>query len=195
MRKFPRILNKIHFMAFGIGALFVLVGAAIKLFPQDFGSTPMAARVFITLLLMVWFGLMGCFVLFGFTALHTIRIGHGEIQVCLGKFVLRRIPAERIKTVGLSIIGFGRGRPTSWQHLLVLSAHTVEELDKKGVKLPDTVHIRDQMPYVLRPIAGVHAAARAYLLDNYLFSLLWMEYSPGAEEALRENLKTAQFLL
>lgn len=195
LKQFPRILNKIHFLAFGIGALFVLVGAAIKLFPQGFGSTPMVMRVVVTLLMMVWFGLMGCFVLLGFTALHTVRIGHGEIHVCLGRFVLRRIPAERVKTVGVGMITFGRDRPKSRQHLLVLSARTTEEMDEKGASLPDTMRIRKQMPYILRPIAGVHAAARAYLLDNFLFSLLWMEYSPGAEEALRENLKTAQFLL
>lgn len=195
MKQFPRILKKDHFLVFGIGALFMLVGAAIKLFPQDFGSTPMAVRVYITLFMMVWFGLIASFVLFGFTALHTVRIGHGEIHVCLGNLILRRIPAERVKTVGVGMVAFGRYRNRYVQHLLVLNARTAEELDKKGVKLLDTIRIREQMPYVLRPIAGVHSAARAYLLDNFLFSLLWMEYSPGAEEALRDNLKTTQFLL
>lgn len=194
MKQFPRFRRQGFFLIFCAGALFMFINAAKRLFPLEFGSTPPVMRVIVTLFLVVWFCLVGSFVLFGLAGLHAVRIGRGEIQVCLGKLVLRRIHAEQVKTVGIGFMATGRGANTTGLDLLVLSERTAEELNEKGQKFlcsKDTAWYAARAMY---PLTGPFAAARAYLLNHYLRSLLWMEYSPEAEAALRQTLTTTKFL-
>lgn len=194
MKQFPRFRNRGYFLLCGIGALVMLVGAARNLFPLDFGSTPTWARIFVTVLLVCWFSIVGSALLLSLAGLHTIRIGHGEIQICLGRLVLRRISCEQVKTVGTSIFAAQRGVNPSCLYLLVLSSHSAETLNEKGQKSLHSMDSRRNSPYAMHPLTGPRAAARAYLLNHYLRSLLWLEYSPEAEAALRETLTTTVFL-
>lgn len=194
MKQFPRFRNRGYFLLCGIGVLVMLVGAARSLFPLDFGSTPTWARIFVTVLLVCWFSIVGSGLLLSLTGLHTVRIGHGEIQICLGRLVLRRISCEQVKTVGTSIFAAQRGVNPSCLYLLVLSPHSADTLNEKGQKSLRSMNAHRNAPYAMHPLTGPFAAARAYLLNHYLGSLLWMEYSPEAEAALRQTLTTTQFL-
>lgn len=194
MKQFPRFRNRSYFLICGIGALVMLVGAARNLFPLDFGSTPTWVRIFVTVLLICWFSIVGSGLLLSLAGLHTIRIGHGEIQICLGRLVLRRISAEQVKTVGTSILAARRGVNPSCLYILVLSPHSADTLNEKGQKSLRSMNAHRNSPYAMHPLTGPWAAARAYLLNHYLRSLLWLEYSPEAENALRETLKTTIFL-
>ena len=130
----------------------------------------------------------------GLCALHTIEMDRNEIRVCMGSVVLRRIPKEQIKTVGVSVL-FGRGNKNPNMVLLVLSSKTVEELNEKGKKRLEKSFVAERMFQMGVLPEGNYAGARAYLFEHFVGAPLWLEDSVEAREMLRKYFTTTVIFL
>ena len=181
-------------LLFAAGAVFMAVWAAKDMFPLDLGSGPLWTKIFIVAFITCWYGLLVGFVLYGLSWLQTIEIDREEIRVCFGKFVVRRILLERVKTVGMSVQYYSKGQGIStWE--LVLSEKDRYELSEKGEKYLERKSVLRRMKQAGVSADGPDAAARACLFENPRGILLRMEWTEEAENALRQRLSTAKFML
>lgn len=197
--RFPRMIAKGQMMAFGAGGLFMLVAVVIMLMDTSFDSTPPAAIVFCCVFLAVWFALVGFMASFAIKPLETVEIDGHEIRICLGRLVLRRIPTDKIRTVG--IVGF-KVRVNGLylqpvQSIVVLSFKSPQEMEKKGTKAllgRDGLSVQTMLREIGQDRNDAYRTARAYLQQKNLFNPLWLEWNDEAVAQLRRCLPCATFL-
>lgn len=191
MHKFSRYHEKLCGLFFSAFALFVGIHAARSMFPLDLGNAPLPVKIFVVLFIFCWYGGLLAFALFGLRWAHTIEIDDVEIRACLGRLVLRRIPLEHIKTVGISV----QYSKTSISFLeLVLSGHDLDELAERGQKYLRKRRVQTWMSRAGVSLQGSHAAAKACLFDSHRAVLMRMEWTAEAESILRLHLRSAVFL-
>ena len=178
-------------MVFAGFALFMAIHAARTMFPLDLGDGPLWLKMFIILFLSCWYGLLFVFILYGLRSVHTIEIDELEIRVCLGRLVLRRIPLEQVRTVGISV---QYSRTDICYLELALSRYVPDELEGRGQKYLKKRRVRKWMLRAGVPCQGPYSAARACLFDSYKAVLLRMERTMEAESILRLHLRSATFL-
>ena len=191
MHRFSRYHEKLYGLFFSAFALFMGIHVARSMFPLDLGNTPMAAKIFIVLFIFCWYGGLLVFTLFGLRWVHTIEIDNIEIRVCLGRLVLRRIPLEQIKTVGLSAL-YSRSSIIFLE--LVLSSYDLDELAERGQKYLNKRSVRKWMSEAGISLQDPHAAAKACLFESRKAVVLKMERTMEAESILRLHLHSAVFL-
>ena len=191
MHRFPRYQEKGYGLIMAGFGLFMAVHAAKSMFPLDLGDGPLFLKIVITLFLACWYGFLLVFILYGLRSVHTIEIDDLEIRVCLGKLVLRRIPLEQVKTVGISV---QYSKTDIAYPELVLSRYTPDELEEKGKRYFKKRRVRKWMTLAGVPSQGSWSAARACLFDSYKAVLLRMERTTEAESILRLHLRSAAFL-
>lgn len=191
--RIPRVLQKSYYFTCVAVGLFMLFGAGKVVFSASYENIPLPVAVFLGIFLAIWFGGV-CFLVlyYGITALETIELDRDEIRVCIGRFVLRRIPVGSIKTVGLSVL-YGKGDHVL-EVLLVLSPKTPEELSIKGRRRLEKAHVRRRMLREGIDPEGDHAAAKAYLFGHFMRAALWIQNSEQAQAALRTYLPNAVFI-
>ena len=198
--RFPRTTNKGQMFSFGAVGLFMVTAAAVLLLSTSFAETPPIVLVFCGVFLAAWFAFAGFMASFAVRPLETVEIDRQEIRICLGKWVLRRIPTNKIKTVGLAAfqVRVNGDYPFMPQKMLVLSYKTPEQMEKKGLKTLVRVS-QPPMQDVLREIGqdrhDAYRPARAYLQDKNLLNPVWLELSDAAVVQLRRCLPHATFLL
>ncbi len=191
MHRFPRYQEKGYGLLMAGFGLFMAIQAARSMFPLDLGNGPLWSKIFIILFLTFWYGFLFVFILHGLRSVHTIEIDDLEIRVCLGRLVLRRIPLEQVKSVGISV----QYSKTDISYLeLVLSRYAPDELEAIGQKYLKKRRVRKWMTRVGVPCQGSQAAARACLFDSYKAVLLRMERTTEAESILRLHLRSVVFL-
>lgn len=197
MHKLPRVIHKEGILAFGGFALAMMFAVLYHLCDLSFETTPLYGIVISCMILLSWFCFTGYMTMYGLTALQTIEIDRDEIRICIGRFVLRRIKTDSVKTVG---IGAARSKYKRYglYHgtiYLALSKDTVDELNKKGKHCLHSLSTKRAMDFAPVLLDGPNAAAKSYLLNHYLNGLLWIEWSREAEAALRQCLSTSIFLV
>lgn len=191
MHRFSRYEEKGYGLLMAGFGLIVSVHAAKAMFPLDLGDGPLFLKIFIILFLSCWYGLLLCFILYGLRSLHTIEIDDQEIRVCLGRLVLRRIPLEQVKTVGISA-QYARTGITYLE--LVLSRYAPDELEERGQRYLKKRRVRHWMTRAGISSQGYWPAARACLFDSSKAVTLRMERTTEAESILRLHLHSAAFL-
>lgn len=196
MQRLPRLVQKDHYFILAGGAVMMLLMAGCSLWDLSFETTPPWAIALCVVFLSVWFGVIGWFASFGIVALQSVEIDRDEIRVCLGPVVLRRIPIEAIRTVGIGVMQ-NKDRHShgySTEVFLVLSRYAADELNEKGRRFlhsSRTERLSQDAPVTPK---GPYAAAKAYLLRYIFRNLLWVHYTSEMEAALRKRLNTALFL-
>lgn len=191
MHRFPRYREKGFGLIGSAFGLFMLIQAASRMFPMDLGDGPLLSKLFIILFLSCWYGFLFLFILLGLRSMHTIEIDNMEIRVCLGRLVLRRIPLEQVRTVGISV---QYSKTDICYPELVLSRYAPDELEERGRKYLKKRRVRRGMLRVGVPCQGPYSAARACLFDSYRAVLLRMELTAEAESILRLHLRSVTFL-
>lgn len=186
---------------FGIGFIFTAVygmsdGFTDWAFPVWEMEPGLAA--FVTVFLLLWFSFALFWTWMAFRPLQTVLITGGEVRFCLGPLVFRRIPVTEIRAVIRTNVGNGR----SWNPQygppparLILSRVPVEELrersrdlrlrrkrDDQDLRLGDHIRVPDE-------------TVKAYVGSTFRENRLYLEWTPEAQQMLRENLSTAVFLL
>lgn len=197
MERIPRVKSKWDFLIFAVGAVFMGTAAGEMLTKTSWGDPLSALEMFAVTMLFVWFSGVGLLTLFGLTALHSISVDHEQIRVHLGPLTICRIPADRIKTVGLSAI-YAREYESPKVVLLTLSSRSVEDLNEKGSKFLNNKRVLDRMGRCGLSTEDRNAAARAWLFESGPMAVgipLWLEDSDEARFLLRKHLTTAVFLL
>ena len=194
MIKFPRIRNRLFTLAGGATALYMgyLAISTIGKMRMDL------MMVLFLAFFAVWICLVAWAVVLGFLALQSVRI-HGDIiRLCIGPLTLKRIDLSRVKTVGEGRMKLNLRavwHPETAQRVTVLSYRTVDELNELGALCLNNPNVRVQLERSGVSPTGSSAAARAYLLKKTASEPLWIQSSPKVEEALRERLPDAIFLL
>lgn len=194
MQRFPRYRESGVGLVFAVFALGMAIFAATKMFPLELGDGPVWSKILVIVFMTCWYGLLLVFFLYGLSWTHTIEIDSREIRVCLGKFVVRRIPLEKVKTVGMSVEYASKGNHiTNW--MLVLSEKDRYELEEKGQKYLKRRGVRYWMSKAGVSSEGSYAAARAFMFESRKGELLRAEWTEEKEEILRQRLPFATFLL
>lgn len=194
MHKFSRYRDKSYGLLFSAFAAAMAFFAATKMFPLDLGDGPVWSKIVVVVFMTCWYGLLLGFFLYGLSWTHTIEIDSREIRVCLGKFVVRRIPLKKVKTVGMSVEYASKGNHiTNW--MLVLSEKDRYELEEKGQKYLKRRGVRYWMTKAGVSSEGSYAAARAFLFKSRKGELLRAEWTEEKEAILRQRLPFATFLL
>lgn len=192
MERFPRYKNVGYGLLCSAFAAGMIIFAAKDLFPLDLGDGPLWTKIFVVIFMSCWFGLLGGFALYGLTWLQTIEIDREEIRACYGRFVVRRIPVEKVKTVGISV-QYSKNSISLWE--LVLSEEDRYALNERGEKYLKRGRVRRWMRRASVSAEGRDAAARACLFWRRRGILLRMERTDMAEAALRKSMPGAVFLL
>ena len=189
----PRVETKMLILGHCMIAVFMGAGAGFTVFSASYDSVPSAIMPFIIAFLSAFF----LFVLFNFfyglTALHTIEISSEELRVRLGPVTLKRISADRVKTVGIFAEPHSRGNSTLL-YLLLLIDKPRDELNQKGQKYIKRKALLREMEQVGLSATGPDAAAKAYLFACHRRSLLWIEDSKQTREVLHRYLSSAEFI-
>lgn len=181
-------------MPFSLFIVGMAIFAATKMFPFDLGDGPVWSKIFVLVFIAFWYGLLAVFFLYGLSTVQDVEIDSREIRVCMGKFVVRRIPLETVKTVGMSVEYASKGnRITNW--MLVLSEKDRYELDEKGQKYLKRRGVGKRMAMAGVSAEEPYGAARAFLFESRKGELLRLEWSEGKEAILRQRLPFATFLL
>ena len=194
MTAFPRVRNRLYLLLFGAATLYAsfLLASAVSSMKFDITmilAVPVVAMWLFMAAVAIWSGL---------AALQTIRLDSEALYVCVGFIVLRKIPLERIKTVGVSRIPLTTRaiwHPDAASRVLVLSFMTADELIQKGEKSLQNPEIRRYMEKDGLATTDSLAPARAFLMKTPLIHTLWIQDSPKAEEALRQHLTASIFIL
>lgn len=197
MHKLPRVVHKEEMLTFSGFALAMILAVISLLCNISFESTPLYGIVISCAILLAWFCSMGYMALWGLTALQTVEIDRDEIRICIGRFVLRRIKTDCVKTVGIGAAPSKHKRYGLYHGTvyLTLSRHAVDELNRKGRHHLHSLSTKRAMDFAPVMLDGPNAAAKAYLLNKYINGLLWVEWSQEMESALRQCLSTSTFLV
>jgi len=194
MQRFPRYRESGFGLLFSAFAAAMAISAAAKMFPLDLGDGPAWSKIVVVVFMTCWYGLLLAFFLYGLSWAQTIEIDFQEIRVCLGNFVVRRIPLEKVKTVGMSVVYASKGNHiVNW--MLVLSEKDRNELEEKGQKYLKRRSVRCWMSKAGVSSEGAYAAARAFLFQGRKGELLRAEWTEETEAILRQRLPFATFLL
>lgn len=194
MHRFARYKDKGFGLPFSLFIVGMAIFAATKMFPFDLGDGPVWSKIFVLVFIAFWYGLLAVFFLYGLSTVQDVEIDSREIRVCMGKFVVRRIPLETVKTVGMSVEYASKGnRITNW--MLVLSEKDRYELDEKGQKYLKRRGVGKRMAMAGVPAEEPYGAARAFLFESRKGELLRTEWSEGKEAILRQYLPASAFLL
>ena len=194
MHKFSKYRDKGFGLLFSAFAAGMAIFAATKMFPLDLGDGPLWSKLFVIVFMICWYGLLVAFVLFGLSTMQDIEIDTREIRVCMGKLVVRRIPLEKVKTVGMSVEYSSKGNQiTNW--MLVLSEKDRYELEEKGQKYFRRRGVRNRMAKAGVSTEEPYGAARAFLFESRKGELLRMEWTEEKETILRQRLYSATLLI
>ena len=194
MHRFSRYHDKGFGLPFSLFVAGMAIFAATKMFPLDLGDGPIWSKILVAVFVVCWYGLLLVFFLYGLSTAQDIEIDSREIRVCVGKFVVRRIRLDKVKTVGMSVEYASKGnRITNW--MLVLSEKDRYELEEKGQKYLKRRSVRYYMTKAGVSAEGSYGAARAFLFESRKGELLRAEWSEGKEAILRQRLHFATFLL
>ena len=194
MQRFPRYRERGFGLLFSAFAAAMAISAAAEMFPLDLGDGPLWSKVIVVVFMTCWYGLLLIFFLYGLSWAQTIEINDLEIRVCLGNFVVRRIPLENVKTVGISVVYANKGSHiVNW--MLVLSEKDRHELEEKGQKYLKRRSVRYWMSKASVSSEGAYASARAFLFQSRKGELLRTEWTEETEAILRQRLPFATFLL
>ena len=194
MHRFARYKDKGFGLTFSLFVAGMAIFAATKMFPLDLGDGPVLSKIFVLVFIAFWYGLLAVFFLYGLSTVQDVEIDSREIRVCMGKFVVRRIPLETVKTVGMSVEYASKGNGIAYW-MLVLSEKDRYELEKMGQKYLKRRGVRYWMSKAGVSAEGSYAAARAFLFQSRKGELLRLEWSEGKEAVLRQYLPTAVFLM
>lgn len=194
MHRFSRYKDKGFGLPFSLFAAGMAIFGATKMFPLDLGDGPVWSKIYVLVFMTFWYGLLVVFFLYGLSTAQDIEIDSREIRVCMGKFVVRRIPLEKVKTVGMSVEYASKGNHiTNW--MLVLSEKDRYELEEKGQKYLKRRGVRKRMSKAGVSSEEPYGAARAFLFERRKGELLRAEWSEGIEAVLRQRLPFSTFLL
>ena len=154
--------------------------------------------IFITVFLLVWYGFAFFLTWMAFSPLQTVRIIGGEVQFCLGPLVFRRIPISEIRTVVRTNVSSGWNQNSRYSpppSRLILSRVPVEELRERSMDLQTRRRMKNQELHIGDHTRVRDETVKAYLGSTFRENRLFLEWSPEAQQLLRENLTTAVFLL
>lgn len=194
MHRFSRYKDKGFGLPFSLFAAGMAIFVATKMFPLDLGEGPVWSKIYVLVFMTFWYGLLVVFFLYGLSTAQDIEIDSREIRVCMGKFVVRRIPLEKVKTVGMSVEYASKGNHiTNW--MLVLSEKDRYELEEKGQKYLKRRGVKKRMIKAGVSAEKPYGAARAFLFERRKGELLRAEWSEGIEAVLRQRLPFSTFLL
>lgn len=135
-QRFPRMRYwpiGIGFFCFTVVFLFVAVWGMSDGFTEwklPFWEYEPAMGIFIFCFLLVWFSIPIGLLIYMSQAFQTIRLDREEVRLCIGPWVLRRIPCREIRTVvrtGISPFPVGRGT-RGHQYWLVLCTDDLRTL-------------------------------------------------------------------
>jgi len=160
----------------------------------------------ITVFLLVWFGIGGGVIWSSLRCLHTVHITADEIMIRLGPLVLHKMPLSEVRSVvrikepaatyGESplLIGWDKWRasqrPAS-PRLVLLSIPAEELLEQAAGS--DT---QGEVPLGLRTDAYESGKRiKKHVEKTPKLRRFWIGHTSRAEEALREYLSTAVFIL
>ncbi len=194
MTRIPRVTEKPYYLLFSAVALFMGISAGKNILPASYDNVPMVILPFLFAFIGVWFGFVIYMFLFGLSALQTLEMDRDEIRVRMGPVVIRRIPTDRIKTVGLNVM-FNRANTEPSVFLLALSSRTPEELNEKGLRKLQKPQIKKRMLRAGVIPEGKYAGAKACLFERFPGLMLWVEDSEEARRLLKKNLTTTVFLI
>lgn len=135
-----RIFHRMRYWPIGIGFfcftvvfLFVAVWGMSDGFTEwklPFWEYELPMGIFIFCFLLVWFSIPIGLLIYMSQAFQTIRLDREEVRLCIGPWVLRRIPCREIRTVvrtGTSPLPVARGK-RGHQYCLVLCTDELESL-------------------------------------------------------------------
>lgn len=195
MESIPRARSRSRFLkTLLIALLFFPPGIKMMVFDTSYKGVPVFVMPILLVIVVGWISAFLWMLLFGLTGLHSVQIDHEELKLCLGPLVLKRIPTDRIKTVGLCAVSAGK----TWSidtYFLVLSEKPPEELNEKGKKALKSKNVLKRMRDSEVTADGPYAAAKAYLFDHCFRELLWIEDSLEVREVLRRYLSGVKYLL
>ncbi len=194
VKTFPRNRKKL-FLSLCAFSVFVTYSLFSVISVDSFSSVPPVIMPFVVLFFTAYFGALLWFFLVGLTAFQTIELNRDEIRLRLGPLVLKRIPTDTIKTVGVCALYSKNSRTVPDMRCLVLSDKSPEELNEKGQKRLKNKKLRNLMQNEGVAAEGAYAAAKVYLFEHLFFAPLWIEQSDEAQQALREVLLCARFLV
>lgn len=192
MNRIPRYRGKGYGLMFPLFAVFMMVLAASKMLPLDLGDGPLYSKIFVVAFIFCWYGLLAVYALHGLSWLQTLEIDREEIRVCLGRFIVRRIPIRQIRSVGMSV-QYGKHHISIWE--LVLSEEDRHTLNQRGEKYLKRWSVRKWMKAAGVSAEGRDAAARACLFQSRKGILLRAEWTEEAEAILRRYLPDSAFIL
>jgi hypothetical protein len=159
--------------------------------------------LFIAVFLLVWFSIPLSIFWMAMTSIQQVRIEADEVLFCLGPLVLRRLPFSEIKTVirtgddgpppSYSIFTTRSNYRKPWR--LVLSTIPAEELRLQSRSFREKRKMKNQTLRMADHATASNRTVRDYIAKRFSLNRLWLEWSPEAEEALREHLTTTIFIL
>lgn len=194
MQRFSRYKDKGFGLLFSFFVAGMAIFAAAKMFPLDLGDGPFWSKIFVLVFLTFWYGLLVVFFLYGLSTAQDVEIDSREIRICMGQYVVRRIPIDKVKTLGMSVEYASKGnRITNW--MLVLSEKDRHELNEIGQKYLKRWGVRKRMSRAGVSADDSYAAARAFLFESRKGELLRIEWSEQKEKIFRQYLPFATFLL
>lgn len=194
MEIIPRVESKMFILGHSMIAVFMGAGAGFTVFSASYDSVPSVIMPFIVVFLASFFLFVLVNFFYGLTALHTIEISTEELRVYLGPVTVKRISAERVKTVGIMAEPHSKGN-TVLLYLLLLTDKSKEELNQKGQKYLRQRDLLRRMEQAGLPATGPDSAAKAYLFASRSSSLLWIEDSKQTREVLRTYLSGVEYLI
>ena len=193
MTRIPRVKEKAYYLLFSTVALFMGISVGKNILPASYDNVPVVILPFLVAFIGVWFGFVIYMFLYGLSALQTLEMDRDEIRIRMGPLVIRRIPTDRIKTVGLYVT-FNRANTEPSMFMLALSLRTPEELNEKGQRKLRNSQIKKRMLRAGIIPEGKYAGAKACLFERFPGLMLWVEDSEEARQLLKQNLTTTVFL-
>lgn len=194
MEIIPRVETKMLILGHSMIAVFMGTGAGFTVFSASYDSVPSVIMPFVVVFLASFFLFVLINFFYGLTALHTIEVSTEELRVYLGPVTVKRISAERVKTVGIMAEPHSKGN-TTLLYLLLLTDKSKEELNQKGQKYLRRRDLLRRMEQAGLPATGPDSAAKAYLFASRRRSLLWIEDSKQTREVLRRYLSGVESLI